>query len=65
MVVGNNNDSPTYGVYNRTVGSSISKRSNVSCCEKNNPPSSMVADYIDKGSKISEILEINTMEYKT
>ena len=53
-VVGNNNDSPTYGIHNCTVGSSpISTMSEVSCCEKNTPPSSIVVD-IDEGSKISD-----------
>ena len=55
--VGNNNDNPTYGTHNRTVGSSTSKRPEVSCCEKNNPPSSMVVDDIDRGSKSSDNLE--------
>ena len=55
-VIGSNNDSPTYGIHNRTVGSSTSTRSEVSCCEKNNPPSSMVVD-IDEGSKSSDGLE--------
>ena len=56
--VGHNNDSPTYGIHNRTVGSSASKRSEVSRCEKNNPPSSMmVVDGIDEGSKSSDDLE--------
>ena len=56
-VVGNDNDSPTYGINNRTVGSSTNKRSEVSCCEKNNSPSSLVVDGIDKGSKSSDDLE--------
>ena len=56
-VVGNNNDSPTYGIHNRTFGSSTSKRSEVTYCEKNNPPSSMVIDDIDGGSKSSDDLE--------
>ena len=57
-VIGNNNNSPTHGIHNRTVGSStISKRLEVSCCEKNNPPSSIMVDDIDKGSKSSDDLE--------
>ena len=55
-VAGNNNDSPTYGIHSRTVGSSTSTRSEVSCCEKNNPPSSTVVD-IDEGSKSSDDFE--------
>ena len=54
-VVVNNNDSPTYGIHNRAVDSSTSKRSEVSYCEKNNPPS--LADDIDKGGKSSDHLE--------
>ena len=51
--VGHNNDIPTYRIlYNPT-----SIRSEVSCCEKNNPPSSVVVDDIDKGSKSSDDLE--------
>ena len=57
LAVGNNNDSPTYGIHNRTVGSSISKRSEVSCCKKNNPPSSMMVDDIAIGSRGSDHLE--------
>ena len=66
-VVGNNNDSPTYGIHNRTVSSSTSKRSEVSCCEKNNPPSSMMVDSTLIGVRVQVILKIkmNTMEYKT
>ena len=56
-VVWNSNDSPTYGIHSRTVGSSTSKRPEVSCCEKNNPPSSMVVDGTDEGSKSSDHLE--------
>ena len=41
-VVANNNDSSTYGIHNRTVGSSTSKRSKVSCSVKNNLPSLVV-----------------------
>ena len=37
-VVGHDTDSPTY----RILHNSTSKRSEVSCCEKNYPPSSMV-----------------------
>ena len=51
----NNNDSPTYGIHDRTVGSSTSKMSEVSYYEKNNPPS--LVDDIDKGSKSSDHLE--------
>ena len=43
--------------HTHTVGSSTGKRSKVSCCEKNNPPSSMVVDDIDKGRKSSDNLE--------
>ena len=53
-VEGNRNDSPTYGIHNRTVGSSTSTRSAISCCEKNNPPSSMVDD-IDEEGKSSDL----------
>ena len=56
-VVGNNNDNPTYGIHSRTVGSSISTRSEVSCCEKNNPPSSIIVVDIDERSKSSDDLE--------
>ena len=55
-VVRNYNDSLTYGIHNRAVGSSTSTRSEVSCCEKNNPPSSVVVD-IDGRSKSSDDLE--------
>ena len=34
-----------------------STRSEVGCCEKNDPPSSMVVDDIDKGDKSSDDLE--------
>ena len=51
-VVGHDNDSPTYGV----LHNSTSQRSEVRCCEKNNPPSSMIVD-IDEGSKSSDHLE--------
>ena len=47
--VENNIDSPTYGIHNH-------KGSEFSCCEKNNPPSSMVGA-IDEGSKSSDDLE--------
>ena len=59
VVVGNNNDSPTYGIHNHILLVALlnSKRSEVSCCEKNNPPSPMVVEGIDKGSKISDDLE--------
>ena len=56
-VVGNNNDSLRHGIHNRTVGSSTSKRSEISCCEKNNPPSSTMVDDINKGGKSSDDLE--------
>ena len=56
-VAGNNNDSSTYEIHNCTVSCSTSKRSKASCCEKNNPPSSMVADDFDKGGKSSDDLE--------
>ena len=52
--VGHNNGSPTY----RILHNSTSTRSEVSCCEKNNPPSSMVViGDVDKGSKSSDDLE--------
>ena len=47
--VGHNNDRITYVIHNPT-----NKRSRISCCEKNNPPSSIVVDDIDKGSKTSD-----------
>ena len=49
-VVGHDNDSPTY----RILQASTSKRSEARCCEKNNPPSSMVV--IDEGCKSSDHL---------
>ena len=55
--VGNNNDSPKYGIHTLTVGSSTSKMLKVSRGGKNNPPSYMVVDDIDKGSESSEDLE--------
>ena len=55
-VIGHDNDSPTY----RNLRNPTSTRSEVSCCEKNNPPSSMVVD-IDERSKSSDDLE---NEYK-
>ena len=33
------------------ITKSTNKRSEVSCCEENNPPSSMVVDVVDKGSE--------------
>ena len=51
-VVGHDNDSPTYGI----IHNSTSQRSEVRCCEKNNPPSSMIVG-IDEGSKSSDHLE--------
>ena len=45
-------DSPAY----RILHNPTSTRSEVSCCEKNNPPSSTVVD-IDEGSKSSDDLE--------
>ena len=51
--VGHNNDSPTY----RTLHNLPSTRPKVSCCEKNDPPASIVVDDIDKGSKSSDDLE--------
>ena len=48
-----NNDSPTY----RILHNPTSTRSEVSCCEKNNPPSSMMVDDIDKGGESSDELE--------
>ena len=52
-VVGHDNDSPTY----RIVHNPTSTRSEVSCREKNNPPSSMVVDDIDGGSESSDNLD--------
>ena len=46
VVVGHDNDSTAY----RILHNFTSIRSEVSCCEKNNPPSSMVVE-IDGGSK--------------
>ena len=43
------NDSPTY----RILHNPTSPTSEVSCCEKNSPPPSVVVDDIDKGSKSS------------
>ena len=54
--VGHNNDSPTYVIHNPTT-QSTNTRSEVSCSEENNPPSFMMVDDIDKGSKISDDLE--------
>ena len=51
-VVGHDNDSPTY----RILHNPTSTRPEASCCEKNNPPSSMAID-IDEGSKNSDHLE--------
>ena len=51
-VVGHDNDSPTYGI----LHNSTSQRSEVRCCEKNNPPSSMIVG-IDEESKSSDHLE--------
>ena len=52
-VVGHDNDiSPTYGI----LHNSTSQRSEVRCCEKNNPPPSMIVD-IDEGSESSDHLE--------
>ena len=51
-VVGHDNASPTYGI----LHNSTSQRSEVRCCEKNNPPSSMIVG-IDEGSKSSDHLE--------
>ena len=58
-VVGHDNDSPTYIILHNSTG----KRSEVSCCEKNYPSSSMVVG-IDEGSKISDHLE-NEYEIQT
>ena len=51
--VGHNNDGPTY----RILHNPTSTRSEVICCEKNNPSSSMMVDDIDKVSKSSDNLE--------
>ena len=51
-VVGHDNDSPMI-LHNSTS----SKRSEVSCCEKNNPPSSMVVGINEGRSKSSDDLE--------
>ena len=51
-VVGHDNDSPTYGI----LHNSTSQRSEVRCCEKNNPPLSMIVG-IDEDSKSSDHLE--------
>ncbi|CAM9712348.1 unnamed protein product [Ascophyllum nodosum] len=63
-VVGHDNDSPTYGI----LHNSTSQRSEVRCCEKNNPPSSMIVG-IDEGSKSSDHLgneyEIQNVETTT
>ena len=48
-----NSDRPTYRIHDRT---STNKSSEVSCCEKYNPPSSMIDD-VDKGTKSSDDLE--------
>ena len=49
-VVGHDNDSPTYRILHNST-----KRSEVRCCEKNNPPSSMVVG-IDEGGRSSDHL---------
>ena len=54
--VRNGNDSPTYGIYNHTT-KRTNKSSKVSCYEKNNPPSSIVVDDMDKMSKSSDNVE--------
>ena len=51
--VEHNNDNPRY----RILHNPTSTRSEVSCCEKNNPPSSVVVDDIDEGRKYSDVLE--------
>ena len=51
--VGHDNDSPMYNI----LHNSTSTRSEVRCCKKNNPPSSIVVDGIDKESKSSDYLE--------
>ena len=51
--VGHSNNSPTY----RILHNPTSTRSEISCCEENDPPLSMVADDIDKGRKSSDNLE--------
>ena len=57
---GDNNDSPTYGVFHNPT----SARSEVSCCQKNKPPSSIVVEILIKGVSVQMILKMNTMEYK-
>ena len=57
-VVGHDNESPTYMILHNFT----SIRSEVSCCEKNNPPSSMVVG-VDEWSKSSDHLE-NEYEIK-
>ena len=52
-VVGHDNDSPTY----RILHNSTSKRSEVSCCEKYNPPSFMVVGIDEGRSNSSDDLE--------
>ena len=47
-VVGHDYDSPTY----RILHNSTSKRSEVSCCKKNYPPSSMVVDHLENEYEI-------------
>ena len=54
--VGHNNDSPTYAIHNSTT-KSTSKMSEVSYCEKNNSPSPLVVDDVNKGSNNSDDLE--------
>ena len=48
-----NNDSPTYRIHERT---SICKSSDISCCEKANPASSMVNNF-EKGNEYLDDLE--------
>ena len=60
--VGYNNDSSTYRIHDEP--NSPNKSSEVSCCEKNNPPSSM-ADDTKKGVRVQMILKTYTMGYKT
>ena len=52
VVIGHDNESPTY----RILHNPTSTRSEVSCCEKNDPPSSMVVG-IDEGSESSDDLK--------
>ena len=47
-VEGHDYDSPTY----RILHNSTSKRSEVSCCKKNYPPSSMVVDHLENEYEI-------------